>query len=80
MDIFPRKHSEPPQRFPHRETKDEAQTECFLWFLPTRSSLKVSGCAAKGVLAMLAGLKVGCLWLPGHAGTLPKLHRVLEQQ
>lgn len=57
---------------PQRD-KDEAQTEHFLWFVPTRSSLRVAGCAAKGVLAMLVGLKVGCLWLPCHAGTLPRL-------
>lgn len=57
---------------PQRD-KDEAQTEHFLWFVPTRSSLRVAGCAAKGVLAMLVELKVGCLWLPCHAGTLPRL-------
>lgn len=62
-----------------RETKDEAQTECLSWFVPTRSSLQVAGCAAKGVLAMLVGLRWG-LWLSCHAGTLPRLHRVLEQQ
>lgn len=76
-NIFPRKHSEPPQRSHHRDTKDEAQTECISWFVPTRSSLKVSGCAARAVLAVLVGLKVGCLC---HTGTLPRLHRVLEQQ
>lgn len=42
----------------HRKTKDEVQTECFSRFVPTRNSLRVSGCAAKGVLAMLLGLKV----------------------
>lgn len=57
---------------PQRD-KDEAQTEHFLWFVSTRSSLRVAGCAAKGVLAMLVGLKVGCLWLPCRAGTLPRL-------
>lgn len=38
-----------------------------------QKSLRVAACDAKGVLAVLVGLQVGCLWLPCHAGTFPKL-------